>query len=157
MAAHSRRPISVYGCVLDNPRLLLKLSLGAGYSRLWAAKVSTSGLGGLGEILRGDTSGSSAPCDRETGGGVSLSIISGGRSPEDELCGEGLRAGLQQICFGYYPQRQNGIYLPKYSFTYDTVEGWPPCGRCAVRIPPGAGPFGEGFFPRLEASVSKSS
>ena len=103
MSARSKRPISVSGSLLDNPGLLLKLSLGAGYSRLWAAEVSTTGLGGSGEILCDDTSGSSAPCDGEAGGGVSLSIISGGRSPKDELCGEGLRAGLQQICFGYYP------------------------------------------------------
>ena len=55
------------GCVPDNTGLLLKLSLGAGYSRLWAAEVSTSGLGGSGEILRDDTSGSSALCGGEAG------------------------------------------------------------------------------------------
>lgn len=117
MAAHSRRPISVSDCVPDNLELFRKLSLGAEYSRLWAAEVSTSGLGGSGEILSDDTSGSSAPCGGEAGGGVSLTIISKRRSPEDELCGEGLRAGLQQICLGHYSQRQNMIYLPKYPFS----------------------------------------
>ena len=49
------------------------------------------------------------------------------------------------------------IYYKVLLFTYSSVEGWPPCGRCAVRTPPGAGPLGEGFFPHLEAFVSKSS
>ena len=129
------------GYVQDNPGHLLKLSLGAGYCRLRAAEMSTSGLGGSGEILRDDTSGSFAPCDGEVGGGDSLSIISRGRSPEDEFCEEGLRAGLQRICFGHYSQRQNRICLSKYSFTYGSVEDQPPC---------------EVFFPRLEAFVSKS-
>ena len=45
-----------------------------------------SGPAGLGETLRDDTSGSSAPRDGAADGGVSLSIISERRSPEDELC-----------------------------------------------------------------------
>ena len=45
----------------------------------------SSGLTGLGEALRDDTSGSLASGAEESGGGVSLSIISGRRSPEDEL------------------------------------------------------------------------
>ena len=45
-----------------------------------------SGPAGLGETLRDDTSGSSAPHDGAVDEGVSLSIISGRRSPEDELC-----------------------------------------------------------------------
>ena len=45
-----------------------------------------SGPTGLDETLRDDTSGSSASPDGAADGGVSLSIISGRRSPEDELC-----------------------------------------------------------------------
>ena len=41
--------------------------------------------------------------------------------------------------------------------TYSAADGWPPCGRCAVRMPSGAGPPGEGFFPRLETLVPQSS
>ena len=37
----------------------------------------------------------------DAGRGVSLSIISRRRSPEDELCREGLRSGLQFISIGY--------------------------------------------------------
>ena len=74
------------GCVPENPGLFLLLSLGAEYSEFQAAEVLTSGLGGSGEILRDDTLGLSAPGGGETGGGVSLSIISGRRSLEDELC-----------------------------------------------------------------------
>ena len=48
--------------------------------------VELSGPTGLGETLRDDTSGSPAPHDGEADGGVSLSIISGRRSPKDELC-----------------------------------------------------------------------
>ena len=57
----------------------------------------SSGLTGLGEALRDDTLGSPASGAEESGGGVSLSIISGRRSPEDELIGEGLRPELQKI------------------------------------------------------------
>ena len=39
-------------------------------------------------------------------GGVSLSIISGRRSPEDELYLEGLLAGLQEIDPGYCSRRK---------------------------------------------------
>ena len=49
------------------------------------------------------------------------------------------------------------IFTKVLFFTYSSVEGWPPCGRCAVRTPSGAGPPGVGFFPRLETFVSKSS
>ena len=86
IAACSRRPISASGRTLDNPGLFLLLSLGAEYSGLRVAEGLPSGLGGLAEILRDDTSGSSAPGGGEIRGGVSLSIISGRRSPEDELC-----------------------------------------------------------------------
>src|SRR3954469_19801234 len=49
----------------------------------------------LGETLRDDTSGLPASLGGTAGGGVPLSIISGRRSPEDELCREGLRSKLQ--------------------------------------------------------------
>ena len=44
-----------------------------------------SGPSGLGDTLRDDTSGSPASFGGAADGGVSLSIISGRRSPEDEL------------------------------------------------------------------------
>ena len=105
IAACSRTFISASGHAPDSPGLFLLLSLGAEYSGLRVAEGLPSGLGGSGEILRDDTSGLSTPGDWETGGGVSLSIISGRRSPEDELCREGLRSELQDICFGYCPQK----------------------------------------------------
>ena len=49
------------------------------------------------------------------------------------------------------------IYYKVLSFTYSSVEGWSPCGYCAVRMPSGVGPPDKGFFPRLETIVSKSS
>ena len=49
------------------------------------------------------------------------------------------------------------IYYKVLLFTYSSVEGWSPCGYYAVRMPSGVGPHGEGFFPRLETSISKSS
>ena len=101
IAACSKRPISASGCVPYNPRLFLLLSLGAEYSGLRVAEGLPSGLGGSGEILRDDTSGLSASRGGEARGGVSLSIFFGRRSPEDELCREGLRSGLQFISIGY--------------------------------------------------------
>ena len=105
IAACSRRLISASGQAPDGPRLFLWLSLGAKYSGLRVAEGLPSGLGGSGEILRDDTSGSSAPGGGGTRGGVSLSIISGRRSPEDELYREGLRSELQDISFGYCLQK----------------------------------------------------
>ena len=61
IATRSRRPVSVSGCVPDNPGLFLLLSLGVEYSGLRAAEALTSGLSGSGEILHDNTSGSSAP------------------------------------------------------------------------------------------------
>ena len=49
------------------------------------------------------------------------------------------------------------IYYKVLLFTYSSVEGWFPCGHCAVRMPSGVGPPDKGFFPRLETIVSKSS
>ena len=60
-----------------------------------------SGPAGLGETLRDDTSGSCAPHDGAADGGVSLSILSGRRSPKDKLCCDGLRSELQGENFGY--------------------------------------------------------
>ena len=64
-------------------------------SGLRAAEVLVSGLGESG-LHCDDTSGSPAPWGGEAGG-VSPSIISGRRSPEDELCREELLAGLQRM------------------------------------------------------------
>ena len=105
IAAFSKRLISLSGCPPDSPGLFLLLYIGHEYSGPRVTKGLPSGLGGSGETLRDDTSGSSAPGGGEAGGGVSLSIISGRRSPEDELCCEGLRSGLQDICLGYCPRR----------------------------------------------------
>ena len=49
------------------------------------------------------------------------------------------------------------IYYKVLLFTYSSVEGWSPCGYCAVRMPSGVGPPDKGFFPHLETIVSKSS
>ena len=81
------RVVSSY--ISDSPGLLLLVSLGAEHPGPWAAEVSPSGLVftcGSGENLRDDTSGSSALWGGEICGGVSLSIISGRRSPEEENC-----------------------------------------------------------------------
>ena len=59
-------------------------SMGAERAGLGAAEVLASGLNGSG-LLRDDTLGSLDPWGGEAGG-VSLSIISGRRSPEDEPC-----------------------------------------------------------------------
>ena len=60
IAACSRRFISASGCALGSPGLFLLLSLGAEYSGLRVAERLPYGLGGSGEILHDDTSGSSA-------------------------------------------------------------------------------------------------
>ena len=51
--------------------------------------------------------------------------------------------------------KEQGIFIKVPLFTYGSVDGWPPCERCAVRMPSEAGPPGEGFFPHLETFVSK--
>ena len=53
--------------------------------------------------------------------------------------------------------RDKAGYIYQSALVHCSVDGWPPCGHCAVRTPSGAGPPGEGFFPRLETSVSKCS
>ena len=70
---------------LYGARLFCLLSSGAGHWELRGSMGLSSGLTGLGEALRDDTSGLPASGAEESGGGVSLSIISGRRSPEDEL------------------------------------------------------------------------
>ena len=106
IAACSRRFISASGRAPDSPRLFLLLPSGAEYPGLQVAEGLPFGLGGSGEILCDDTLGSSASRGGEARGGVSLSIISGRRSPEDELCREELLARLQRMNPGYYSRRR---------------------------------------------------
>ena len=89
IGACRRRPVHMSGCISDGPGFLLLVSLGAKHPGPWAAEESSSSLAllrGSGEILRDDTLGSSTLWGGEVWGGVSLSIISGRRSPEDEDC-----------------------------------------------------------------------
>ena len=69
----------------DDAGLFYLLSSGAGCWGLRGSMGLSSGLTGSGEALHDDTSGSPASGAEESRGGVSLSIISGRRSPEDEL------------------------------------------------------------------------
>ena len=69
----------------DGVGLFFPLSSGAGHWELQGSTGLSSGLAGLREALRDDTIGSPASGAEESGGSVSLSIISGRRSPEDEL------------------------------------------------------------------------
>ena len=101
--ACSRRSVSVSGRSPNYVGPFLSPPVGAERSGFRVAEVLAFGLGKSG-LLRDDISGSPVPWGREAGG-VSLSIISGRRSPEDELCREGLRSELQDICFGYCPQK----------------------------------------------------
>ena len=56
-----------------------------------------------------------------------------------------------------FSETKQDIFTKVLLFTYSLVEGWPVCGRCVERTPFGAGPPGEGFFPCLDTSASKSS
>ena len=85
MAAHPTNSLRASGRTLDGAGLFCLLSSGTGHWELRGSTGLFSGLAGLGEALRDDTSGSPASGAEESGGGVSLSIISGRRSPEDEL------------------------------------------------------------------------
>ena len=69
----------------DGAGLLFPLSSGDGHWELRGSMGLSSGFTRLGEALCDNTSGSPASGAEESGGGVSLSIISGRRSPEDEL------------------------------------------------------------------------
>src|SRR3954467_5615228 len=64
------------------PWPLTKAGRGEPWGAIWLPSTPT----GFGETLRDDTSGSPASLGSTAGGGVPLSIISGRRSPEDELC-----------------------------------------------------------------------
>ena len=70
----------------DGAGLVLRPFSKAGRGEPWGAIWLPSGPAGFGETLRDDTSGSPASLGGTVGGGVPLSIISGRRSPEDELC-----------------------------------------------------------------------
>ena len=85
MAAHPTNSLRTSDCTLDGAGLVCLLSSGAGHWELRGSIGLSSGLAGLGEALHEDTSGSLASEAEESEGGVSLSIISGRRSPEDEL------------------------------------------------------------------------
>ena len=69
--------------------------------------------------------------------------------------------GYEPDCKTYVPvvilRVEKDIFTEVPLVTYGSVDGWPPCGHCAVKTPFGAGPPGEGFFPCLETSASKSS
>ena len=85
MAARPTNSLRTSDRTPDGAGLFFLLSSGDGRWELRGSMGLSSGLTGLGETLRDDTSGSPASGAEESGGGVSLSIISGRRSPEDEL------------------------------------------------------------------------
>ena len=85
MAAHPTNSLRTSDRTPDGAGLFFPLSSGAGHWELRGSMGLSSGLNGLREALRDDTSGSPASRAEESGGGISLSIISGRRSPEDEL------------------------------------------------------------------------
>ena len=85
MAARPTNSLSTSDRTLDGAGLFCMLSSGARHWELRGSTGLSSGLTGHGEALRDDTSGSPASGAEESGGGISLSIISGRRSPEDEL------------------------------------------------------------------------
>ena len=85
MAARPTNSLGTSDRIPDGAGLFCLLSSGAGHWELRGSMGLSSGLTGLVEALRDDTSGSPASGAEESGGGVSLSIISGIRSPEDEL------------------------------------------------------------------------
>ena len=85
MAARPTNSLRTSDRTPDGAGLFCPLSLGAGHWELWGSMGLSSGLTGLGEALRDDTSGALASGAEESGGGFSLSIISGRRSPEDKL------------------------------------------------------------------------
>ena len=85
MAARPTNSLRTSDRTPDGAGLFCLLSSGAAHWELRGSTGLFSGLAGLGESLRDDTSGSPASGAEESGGGVSLSIISGRRSLEDEL------------------------------------------------------------------------
>ena len=85
MAARPTNSLRTSDRTLDGAGHFCLLSSGAGHWELRGSVGLSYGLTGLGEALRDDTLGSPASGAEESGGGVLLSIISGRRSPEDEL------------------------------------------------------------------------
>ena len=85
MAARPTNSLRTSDRAPDGAGLFCMFSSGAGRWELQGSMGLSSGLTGFGEALRDDTSGSPASGAEESGGGISLSIISGRRSPEDEL------------------------------------------------------------------------
>ena len=85
MAARPTNSLRTSDRTLDGAGLFCLLYSGSRHWELRGSMGLPFGLAGLGEALRDDTSDSSASGAEESGGGVSLSIISGRRSPEDEL------------------------------------------------------------------------
>ena len=85
MAACPTNSLRTSGRTLEGAGLFCVLSSGTGHWELRGSMGLSYGFTGLGEALRDDTSGSPASGAEESGGGVSLSIISGRRSLEDEL------------------------------------------------------------------------
>ena len=85
MAARPTNSLRTSDRTPDGAGLFFPLSSGAGHWELQGSMGLSSGLTGPGEALRDDTLGSPASKAEESGGGISLSIISGRRSPEDEL------------------------------------------------------------------------
>ena len=83
MAARLTNSLRTSDHTLDGAGLFRMLSSGAGHWGLWGSTGLSSGLTGSGEALRDDTSGSPASGAEEYGGGVSLFVISGRRSPKD--------------------------------------------------------------------------
>ena len=85
MAARPTNSLRTSDRTPDGAGLFFPLSSRAGHWELRGSMGLSSGLTGPGEALRDDTSESPASGAEESGGGVSLSIISRRRSPEDEL------------------------------------------------------------------------
>src|SRR4051812_11251446 len=87
-------PRVVPGCKPDSPRPSQLIPIGVAHPGPWATQVSPSGVVFIvprttcwsGKILRDDTLKSSTLLGEGVCGGVSLSIISGSRSPEEEDC-----------------------------------------------------------------------
>ena len=85
MAARPTNSLRTSDRTPDGAGLFCLLSSGAGHWELRGSMGLSSGLTRLGESLCDETSGPPASGAEESGGGVSLSIISGRRSAEDEL------------------------------------------------------------------------
>ena len=105
IVACSRRFISASGRAPDSTGLFLLLSLGAECSRLRVAEGLPSGLGGSGEILHDDTSGSSAPGDWETGEAFRSPSSPEEDPPKTNSAEKGYDSNYKDICSGYCLQK----------------------------------------------------